>query len=206
MEKLLRVSIFLLAFFGVSTVFAAPPAGIQGDVTVQNGATNPVPVTIQNPAPAPIQTATEWRVVGVTTTQVNGFIEHEGRQGNAAMHSLCHQEVGPTTRACFAAEAKRPISTAAGLAWVIRSQNVTVAVSGADFIAIDGGSGLSATSPSGAKGAVANLDCADHISDSEFTDGQIVDLNTSATFPEACNVMHPIACCGPVEIPLTTLP
>jgi hypothetical protein len=49
MKKLLGVSIFLLAFFGVSTAIAAPPAGIQGNVTVQNDNANPVPVAINSP-------------------------------------------------------------------------------------------------------------------------------------------------------------
>jgi hypothetical protein len=49
MKKLLGVSVFLLAFFGVSTVIAAPPQGIQGNVTVQNGDANPVPVAINSP-------------------------------------------------------------------------------------------------------------------------------------------------------------
>jgi hypothetical protein len=47
MKKLLRVSIFLLAFFGVSAAIAAPPLGIQGNVTVTNNEMNPVPVVIQ---------------------------------------------------------------------------------------------------------------------------------------------------------------
>ena len=49
MKKLLRVSIFVLALFGLSTVLAAPPLGIQGNVTVQNDDANPVPVAIKSP-------------------------------------------------------------------------------------------------------------------------------------------------------------
>jgi hypothetical protein len=49
MKKLLGVSIVLLAFFGVLTAIAAPPAGIQGNVTVQNDDANPVPVAIKSP-------------------------------------------------------------------------------------------------------------------------------------------------------------
>jgi hypothetical protein len=52
MKKLLQVSILVLVFLGVSTSIAATPEGIQGNVTVQNGPGNPVPVTIQSTGPA----------------------------------------------------------------------------------------------------------------------------------------------------------
>jgi hypothetical protein len=48
MKKLLGVSIFVLAFFGISTALAKPPMGIQGNVTVLNDENNPVPVTVTN--------------------------------------------------------------------------------------------------------------------------------------------------------------
>jgi hypothetical protein len=198
MKKLLGVSVFLLAFFGVSTVIAAPPQGIQGNVTVQNGDANPVPVTIQ--------TASEWRVVGLTTTEVDGLVNHEGLLGNAAMHRLCQQEVGPTTRACFAAEAIRPTPFAGGLGWVMRSQNVTVFVSGTDFIAVDGGSGeVSIASPS-PRSAVQNLDCAGHGFNNISVRGQVADLNFNITSDASCSAILQIACCAPVAIPITTFP
>ena len=213
-QKMTKRMFGALALLGAVLIWTAgalaePPSGIQGEVTVLNKDTNPVPVTIQNPAPVPVQTATEWRVVGVTAGEVNGEVLHDGLLGNAAMHSLCQRDVGPTARACFAAEVKQPISagsSATGSAWVIRSRNVTAAVSGTDFIAIDGGSGVSATSPVSMMGAVASLDCANHISDSTSTDGQIFSFAIGATFPTSCDSLHPIACCGLVAIPVTTLP
>jgi hypothetical protein len=58
MNKLFGISIFLL--FGASWAYAEMPMGIQGNVTVINEATDPVPVTItdQVPALAPFSTAT----------------------------------------------------------------------------------------------------------------------------------------------------
>jgi hypothetical protein len=202
-QKMLKRLFGALAMFSAVLlwpvgVLSAPPAGIQGNVTVQNDETNPVPVTIQ--------TTTEWRVVGVTTTEVDGLVNHDGLIGNAAMHRLCQQEVGPTTRACFAAEAIRPTPFGGGLGWVIRSQNVTVILSGTDFIAIDGGTGEASPSSPTPRAAVQSLDCAGHGFNTIGVRGQVADLNFNITPTSSCGSVHPIACCAPVVIPVTTLP
>ena len=55
MNQSLSIRLLLLWFCGVSGALAGPPNGIQGLVTVENDATNPVPVTLTDQAQVTIE-------------------------------------------------------------------------------------------------------------------------------------------------------
>ncbi len=70
---------------------------------ITNDANSPVPVSLQNG----LQTMTEYRIIGYTTTKFPGRSEAEAGAlvGYAAMHKLCADEVAFNARAAFSEEA-----------------------------------------------------------------------------------------------------
>ena len=84
--------------------FAATILTACEDVNVTNDENSPVPVTIQNDA----ESLTEFRWVGFTTTVTDGDIDTVSPEGplsgHSAMNRLCAVEVASNARACTSAE------------------------------------------------------------------------------------------------------
>ena len=199
------VSISALAMISLPSAVMAQGNPHPLNVNVVNGAASPVPVIVQG-GDGPV--LVEYRIVGYTTTAVNGAPSAPGGLfGVPAMHALCAAEVAPNSRVAFTVEAARPGPvTAVPLAWVLPTTLELVDDSG-DFgdlwfiyeppfihtvVGLDDSAGA----------VVQQAECEARTSGSVAERGAAFSPSFGMVFA-SCDTVLPIACSAPVAVPVS---
>ena len=200
---LTMVSAVLIGPIGAS---AASPEGIQGNVTVVNDETSPVPVTIENGG----ATIVEYRYIGATAATTDGSAKATTPSGGdlvgvAALHRMCAIEYGeghPGVRAATQLEAS--LATAQlpeAAAWVVATDLSAIYSEIFDnFVAVDLSTGRRAGDDTG-KGdawlAVEKANCAGYTEGLTQNAGPALH-DDGFLYPSACSFEHGVACAAPV--------
>jgi hypothetical protein len=196
-----RTLLFAPCFLPMIAV--AQPPEKDAPPTVEVSVTN----TEETPVPVSDQTLVEWRFIDFSDTETNGQIQSGvNLLGYPAMHAICAAEV-PGSRACFSSEvarSTRPDDTTSG--WVIPTDVVVYPVPIDRWLAHDTAIGRTGVSEQFPSDAMFDLSCANYINGSSGNGSIFSRLGVTTGAMASCTTLRPIACCGPVAIPVTTAP
>lgn len=194
------VSAVLIGSIGAPAATAAPK-DIQGNVTVVNDETSPIPVTIQNGG----ATIVEYRYIGTTTATTDGSAvsttpSGANLSGVAALHRMCAIEYGeehPGVRAASVSEATYATDPLPPVpAWVVAT-DLSAVTAGSTWIAIDGFTGRAASSNRASeRSAVLSSNCGNY-STTQFDLGGPVMLVDAQDGTRGCSETLPVACAAP---------